>query len=144
MKGLNKNQLDSAFNESLLALCDHFHVPAGLMTVHVLFNGLAGFDLIVCKNATCLSKLRLQEFVNPKMIGLRFGLTTICMLLNTVHNAFMMELKIEKRERISLVLYLSQKAHCPCIGVMKDQKTYKVMKLADIIEAIELQSEQLN
>jgi hypothetical protein len=56
----------------------------------------------------------------------------------------MIETKIENPARISLVFYQSDKADCPCIGILQDEKTLKVLKLADIIEAIELESEQLN
>jgi hypothetical protein len=100
--------------------------------------------LQLCRNAIPQTEVSINDILTPKMVGLRLSPIVLEKLFKTVHNAFMIETKIENPARISLVFYQSDKADCPCIGILQDEKTLKVLKLADIIEAIELESEQLN
>ena len=144
MKGLSKEHINCTFRESLFALCVKYKIPPCQMTmsVRVLEKGKTIFQL--CRNGVTEIEIPLLDIITPKMIGLRFSPLIIENLFKTVHNAFMMQTGCENPARISLVLYQSDKANCPCNGVRQDEKTLKVMKLSNIIEAIELESEQLN
>lgn len=144
MKGLSKEHINSTFRESLFALCVNYKIPPCQMTVSVriLDEGKIIFQL--CRNGVTQFEIPLLDILTPKMVGLRFSPIVLEKLFKTVHKAFMMETKIENPARVSLVFYQSEKADCPCIGVRQDEKTLKVLRLSDIIEAIELESEQLN
>jgi hypothetical protein len=144
MKGLSKEHINCTFRESLFALCVKYKIPPCQMTmsIRVLEKGKIIFQL--CRNGITEIEIPLLDILTPKMVGLRFSPIVLEKLFRTVHNAFMMETKAENPARISLVFYQSDKGNCPCIGIRKDEKTLKVMKLYDIIQAIELESEQLN
>lgn len=144
MKGLSKEHINCTFRESLFSLCVKYKIPPCQMTmsIRVLEKGKIIFQL--CRGGLTETEIPLTDILTPKMVGLRFNPAVLEKLFKTVHNAFMMETKLENPARISLVFYQSEKANCPCIGVRRDEKILKVMKLSDIIEAIDLESEQLN
>jgi hypothetical protein len=144
MKGLSKEHINCTFRESLFALCVKYKIPPCQLTVSVriLEKGKILFQL--CRNGITEIEIPIVDILTPQMVGFRFSPIVLERLFKTVHNAFMMETKCENPVRISLVFYQSDKANCPCIGVRQDEKTLKVMKLSEIIEAIELESEQLN
>jgi hypothetical protein len=144
MKGLSKEHINCTFGESLFSLCEKYKIlPCQMtMSIRILEKGKILFQL--CRNGIAEIEIPLLDILTPKMIGLRFSPQIIENLFKTVHKAFMMQTGCENPVRISLVFYQSKKANCPCIGVKQDEKTLKVMKLSNIIEAIELESEQLN
>lgn len=144
MKGLSKEHINCTFGESLISLCVKHKIPPVQMTmsIRILEKGKILFQL--CRNGVTEIEIPLRDIVTPKMIALRFSPQTIENLFKTIHNAFMIQTGCENPARITLVFYQSKKANCPCIGVKQDEKTLKVMKLSNIIEAIELESEQLN
>ena len=144
MKGISKEHINCTFRESLMTLCVKYKIPPCQMTVgvRILEKGKILFQL--CRNGITEIEIPINDILTPKMVGLRFSPIVLEKLFKTVHNAFMIETKLENPARISLVLYQSDKADCPCIGIRQDEKTLKVMKLSDIIEAIELEAEQLN
>lgn len=144
MKGISKEHINCTFRESLIALCVKYRIPPCQMTVgvRILEKGKILFQL--CRNGITEMEIPITDILTPKMVGLRFSPIVLEKLFKTVHNAFMIETKLENPARISLVFYQSEKADCPCIGVRQDEKTLKALKLSDIIEAIELESEQLN
>lgn len=144
MKGLSKENINRTFRESLFSLCVKYRIAPRYMTmsIRILEKGKILFQL--CRNGVVKTEISLRDILTPKMIGLRFSPQTIENLFKTVHNAFMMQTGCENPVRISLVFYQSKKGNCPCIGVQQDEKTIKVLTLSNIIEAIELESEQLN
>lgn len=144
MKGLSKEHINHTFQESLFALCVKYQIPPCQMTMSIRILEKEKLLFQLCRNGITEIEIPLIDILTPKMVGLRFSPIVLEKLFRTVHNAFMIETKAENPARISLVFYQSEKGNCPCIGVRKDEKTLKVMKLHDIIEAIELESEQLN
>lgn len=120
------------------------------MTLDIRFYGEDKYDdieILICHKNHPQTEIRVEDLVIPKMVALRFSPLVLERLFKTIHNAFVIETKVKNtkyRSRISLILYQSEKAECPCIGVLQDDKTLKVLRLHDIIEAIELESEQLN
>lgn len=144
MKGISKEHINCTFRESLITLCVKYKIPPCQMTVgvRILEKGKILFQL--CRNGITEIEIPITDILTPKMVGLRFSPIVLEKLFKTVHNAFMIETKLENPARISLVFYQSEKADCPCIGIRQDEKTLKVLKLSDIIEAIELEAEQLN
>lgn len=144
MKGISKEHINCTFRESLFILSVKYKIaPCQLtMSVRILEKGKILFQL--CRNGVTEIEIPILDILTPKMVGLRFSPVILEKLFKTVHNAFMLQTKCENPVRISLVFYQSEKANCPCIGVRQDEKTLKVMKLSDIIEAIELEAEQLN
>lgn len=144
MKGLSKEIINSTFRESLFSLCVKHKIPPVQMTMNVRIFEKGKILFQLCRNAIPQLEIRLPDFQTPKMVGLRFSPIVLERLFKIIHNAFMLETKAENPARISLVLYQSEKAGCPCIGILQDEKTYKVLKLFDLIQAIELESEQLN
>lgn len=144
MKGLSKEQINSTFTESLLFLCIKYNIPAYQFTldVRIFEEGKIHFQL--CRNAVPKCEVPADHILTNKMIGLRFGPAILKNLFKTVHNAFLIQTKIENPARISLVVYQSEKVNAPCIGIIKDGKVFEVLKLAEVIEAIQLESQQLN
>jgi hypothetical protein len=144
MKGLSKEHINNTFRESLFALAVKYKIPPCHLTisVRILEKGKIIFQL--CRNGITEIEIPIVDILTPKMVGLRYSPIVLEKLFKTVHNAFMIETKSENPARISLVFYQSEKGDCPCIGIRQDEKTLKVLKLSDIIEAIELESEQLN
>lgn len=76
-----------------------------------------------------------------KMVGFWFSLIVFEKLFKMVYNVFMMEIKLENFVWIFFVFYQFEKVYCLCIGILKDEKIFKVLKLLDIIEVIELEVE---
>lgn len=144
MKGLNKEHINSTFREALFTLCVNYKIPPCAMTMSIRIFEKGKILIQLCRNAIPHTEIALPDMLTPKMVGLRFSPIVLERLFKTVHNAFMIETKLENPARISLVFYQSEKAECPCIGILQDEKTLKVLRLSDIIEAIELESEQLN
>jgi hypothetical protein len=144
MKGLSKEHINVTFREALFSLCVTYKIPPCQMTMSIRIFEKGRILLQLCRNAIPQTEVSINDILTPKMVGLRLSPIVLEKLFKTVHNAFMIETKIENPARISLVFYQSDKADCPCIGILQDEKTLKVLKLADIIEAIELESEQLN
>lgn len=144
MKGLSKEHINVTFREALFSLCVIYKIPPCQMTMSIRIFEKGRILLQLCRNAIPQTEVSINDILTPKMVGLRLSPIVLEKLFKTVHNAFMIETKIENPARISLVFYQSDKADCPCIGILQDEKTLKVLKLADIIEAIELESEQLN
>ena len=144
MKGLSKEHINATFREALSFLCVDYKIPPCQMTMSIRIFEKGAILFQLCRNAIPQKEITIHDILTKKMVGLRLSPIVLEKLFKTVHNAFMIETKIENPARISLVLYQSDKADCPCIGILQDEKTLKVLKLADIIDAIELESEQLN
>ncbi|MNU67066.1 hypothetical protein D3C71_563970 [compost metagenome] len=150
MKGISKEHVNFTFRESLFSLCVKHKIPPCHMTMDIRFYGEDKYDeieILICQNNHPQTEIPIKDLLTPKMVALRFSPLVLEKLFKTVHNAFVIETKVKNtkyRSRIALILYQSEKAKCPCIGVLQDDKTLKVLRLHDIIEAIELESEQLN
>ena len=143
MKGLSK-LINSAFGELLCSLSVKSRIPQKQLTVDICFADEKLFYFKLCQNGVSIHPIPFFDMLTTKMVAIRFSTENFKMLFRTIHRAFIMETKVANPRRISLVLYLSDKVQCPCIGVRLDAKTLKVMKLSDIIHAIELESGQLN
>lgn len=144
MKGLNKKQIDRAFLESLVYICIQKNIPLFQTTLAIRFFEKGKMLIQLCSKGIVKQEIPLTSLLTRKMVGLRLGLTQLEKLFKTVHNAFLMQTGIENPARISLILYESEKGKCPCLGVLQDEKILKVLTVSNIIEAIELESEQLN
>lgn len=144
MKGLSKEHINRTFGELLFSLSDKSGIPQKQLTVDICFADEKLFYFKLCQNGVSVHPIPFFEMLTIKMVALRFSTENFKKLFRTIHRAFIMETKVANPRRISLVLYYSDKVKCPCIGVRQDEKTLKVMKLSDIIHAIELESEQLN
>lgn len=144
MKGLSTEQINRTFRESLFSLCVKYKIPPIQMTMSVRIFEKGNILLQLCQNAIPQFEIGLSDILTHKMIGLRFSPIALEKLFKAVHNTFLKETKIDNPARISLVCYQSEKAQCPCIGILRDEKTYTVLKLSEVIEAIQLESEQQN
>ena len=144
MKGLSKEHINCTFGELLFSLSDKSGIPQKQLTVDICFADEKLFYFKLCQNGVSVHPIPFFEMLTIKMVALRFSTENFKKLFRTIHRAFIMETKVANPRRISLVLYYSDKVKCPCVGVRQDEKTLKVMKLSDIVHAIELESEQLN
>jgi hypothetical protein len=144
MKGLSKQQIDKTFLESLVFICIEKNIPLFQTTLAFRFFEKGKMLIQLCSKGIVKQEIPLTSLLTRKMVGLRFGLTQLEKLFKTVHNAFMIQTRLENPARISLVLYESEKGRCPCIGILQDEKVLKTLRVSDVIQAIELESEQLN
>jgi hypothetical protein len=144
MKSLSKEHIDSAFESSLMNLSQLNQISAVRMTLAIRFLEKGKTLIQLCRQGGVKMELSFHDLLNNKLLGLRFSATEIEKLFKTVHNAFMIQTQLENPARISLVLYLSKKAGCPSLAIMQDEKAIKVVTLFQVIEATELESEQLN
>lgn len=144
MKGLSKEHINRTFGELLFSLSGKSGIPQKQLTVDICFADEKLFYFKLCQNGVSVHPIPFFEMLTIKMVALRLSTENFKKLFRTIHRAFIMETKVANPRRISLVLYYSDKVKCPCVGVRQDEKTLKVMKLSDIIHAIELESEQLN
>lgn len=144
MKSIGKQLIDRTFREALLSLCVQYKILPCTMTLNIRVFEEGKMLLQLCRQGNIFREISLNDLLTAKMIGLRFSPVILEKLFKTIHIAFMKETGVENPARISLVFYQSEKAYCPCIGIMQDEKPLKVLMLSDIIQAIELESEQLN
>ena len=144
MEQLQKLWVDTAFRAGLLKVCRSNQVSLPAMSISIRI-----FDKGVVKLSLCLNKapeqpIDVTALMNTKFIALRFGIESIQYLMRCVHYVFVREGEPLKPESISLLLYESKLAHCPCIGILKDGKPLKALRVVDLFEAMKLGSEQLN
>lgn len=149
MKGLSKEHINCTFGEILFCLGVQFKIPPCKLLLDIRFFGKQKEEIviIICKNTKPITTIEVNDLLTRKMIGLRLSVPVLEKLFRTVHNAFVIETKVDNsgnQSRISLLFYQSAKAKCPCLGIIQDNKTLKVLRLHDITQAIELESEQLN
>lgn len=144
MEGIDKHLVDAAFQQSLTLICNKYNVAASDMTLTVRIFEKDRMLLQLCRQQCVQTEISTELFSTLGMISLRFVPGHIEHIFKTVHKAFMMETQLEEPSRITLTVYQSKKAQCPCIGVLQDGKPLKVMTLSDVVKAIELESEQLN
>lgn len=144
MKGVSKYYLNAAFRELFLSLCMRHSIAPDDLTVSIRILDKEQMIFQVCRKGIFSCEISPSEWLNGKLVALRFGPSILQQLFRVVHNAFMMETKCANPLSICLVFYLSEKANCPCIGILHGEKTLKALRITDIIEATELESEQLN
>lgn len=144
MKGLRKEMIDSAFSEALATACFSKGFPSAKMTLAVRIFEKGKMLLQLCRRNVPEQEIAITNLLGLRMVSLRFTAGHIEHLFRIIHNAFMMETKQDNPARISLLFYNSESKGCPCIGVLQDEKPYKCMTVARIVQAIELESEQLN
>jgi hypothetical protein len=144
MKSISKEHIDRAFESSIARLSIIHHISLNGMTISIRFFEKGKSLVQLCSHGVVKTEVLFQEFLTNQLLGLRFSVDKIEKLFKVVHTAFMFQAHLEDPAKISLLYYFSQKASCPCLGIMQDGKPIKVLMLSRIIEAIELESEQLN
>lgn len=145
MKGLSKQIINQAFTQSILDICKSNRIPPIQMTIVIRIFEKGRTLILLCRNNIVQKEMvSFAEFLTRRLIGIRFSPSVIEKLFRIVHNAFLKETKTDDPSHISLVYYFSLKAGCPCVGILQDEKPLKSLTLSDVIEATELESEQLN
>jgi hypothetical protein len=144
MKGLSKEMIDAAFLEGLAVASFSKGLPPAHITLAVRIFEKGKILLQLCRRNVPLDEVKVSNLLGLRMVGLRFTPNHVENLFRTIHNAFMMETGLKNPARISLLFYNSKLAGGPCIGVLQDEKPYKCLMVSEIIQAIELESEQLN
>lgn len=144
MKSLNKSDINKSFREALFFIAVQHKIRPSDLTLSIRYVSNSKCIIQLCKLGTVIENISILELFNAKMIGLRFTPEKLLKLFKVVHNAFLIETSIDNPSRISLVLYQSEVAHCTAIGIKADEKVLKVLRISDVIEAIEFESEQLN
>ena len=144
MKSISKEQIDRAFENSLARLSILHHISIYDMTVSIRFFEKGESLLQLCSRGVVKKEISFQELFNNQLLSLRFSVAQIEKLFKVVHTAFMFQTHLKNPPQISLLYYFSKKVSCPCLGIMQDEQPIKVLMLSRIIEAIEMESEQLN
>ncbi len=144
MLGLSKKMIDTAFRAFLLKTCCIYGISLCQMSLVIRILDKGKILLQLCRNDVPQTDIDLNSMIPDEMIGLRFDSHSIEQVFRAVHYTFMKELKLTDPLKISLVLYESRVSACACIGVMENEKAIKVLMVSDILNAMELGSEQLN
>lgn len=144
METQRKQHIEKAFKQSLLVLSIVFRIPENELTVSVFFEDKHKLKIYLCRKDRIVRELDAVELLSPQMIAIGLDVDGLKNVLKAVHHAFMGELKLENKERLSLLLYESKKVDSACIGILLDEQPNKVLKVSDIFEALNLGNEQLN
>lgn len=144
MKSISKYQINEAFKQSFIDLCRNFDILPFQLTLKIRVIESGTLLIQVCEKDIVKKEVPVEQLFNRKLLCLRLSVKQLERLFKTIHKAFMIQTQLDNPVRISLLLYLSKKASCPCVGVFQDDKPLKLLLLSDVIAAIEMESEQLN
>lgn len=144
MLGINKKMIDKAFRAFLIKICCINGISLYQMTLVIRILDKGKILLHLCRKDVPQTAVNLNSILPVEMIGLRYDSHSIEKFFRVVHHAFMKQLNHTDPLKISLVLYESTVSCCACLGVMENEKAVKVLMVSDILQAIELGSEQLN
>ncbi len=126
----------------MLAEC--FALDPRKLTLQAYIESRNKLRIYLCCNDRIVRELDPGELLSAQLIGLRLDSEAIKNLLLSLHHAFMGELMVDKRERLSLLIYESPKVGCTCVGILLDEKPQKVLQIPDVFEAVGVGNEQLN
>lgn len=138
-----KKLIDVAFKQSLHLICERFGLNANEMTLMVKFVG-SQIVLTVFSKDKALSKINLQSIIGSKMVALRMTALVVKNIFRSVQFAFSVNEELANADDVFLVLYDSQKAKKPCMGVFINEKPQKTLAISDVVDALELGVEQYN
>lgn len=143
MLGLNKKMINNAFRAFITKISCCHGIPINKMSLVIRIQE-KGILIQLCQKDVPRTTVDLGTMLTEEMIGLRFDVHTVEKFFRVVHHAYMKQMKQTDPLKISLVLYESGVALCACLGVLQNEKTIKVHLVAELLQAIELGSEQLN
>lgn len=143
MEQLEKHMLNLAFHEVLKSVCECPHSPPGSVTIGV--RVLAGGIVRCAKRQENQPEkaLKTSALVTRRMIALRLGLDELTYFFRCVHFAFRKD-QNTMPESISMVLYFSKLACCPCIGILENEKPFTALRIADLFDTMNIGKELLN
>ncbi len=144
MKTTSKLAIESAFRDSILQVCRKYAVAINQMSLKIRFLAQGKQHLELCEKDLPKEVISFDNLMNPKMLGLRFNVSSIKLLFDCIHHAFMLEKECVEPQRICLIFYQSKTLDCPCIGILHDNSPIKSLRIVDIFDAMDIGMEQLN
>lgn len=144
MAKLNKYALNNGLREWYCQMCLRHQVKACDTSVLVQFPKPGQIVYYLVWKDRILKEIEVSEFLNLKLLALRFGPNILEKLFTVLHYAFVKQTKTDIPENIFIVVFFGKRKLFPSIGVLNGSRPIKSLYIHEVVEATELESEQFN
>lgn len=138
------NNILLAFNEAMTFVANELKLAPTELNLWFKFNCDGITHVFARKEEKKLATINVEKLVIRKMIASKLCADKLTHFFRTIHLAHVRELRIEKPEMVSLVLYLSKAINQICIGISINGRAIKAIRLSEVVKLTGLGSSALN